>query len=189
MQRIDDNLERIIYFSLISLRMEKVFTKDGDRLQLGPLVADVMAQFHLSNTKLVLLSMDPNVEEMLEGESGQQQSLIGLLQQNVLPLANANRALNRILAEILAECSDSTKNDEIIDLCRRVIAAITTSDRISGRFPQADILDRQLNLHRAKKIEDEQYLFTDFLNGVILFVLISDHLNVYPVLMIRSIQQ
>ena len=79
----------------------------------------------------------------------------------IKPLANANRALNKILAKSLAECPDSAQIMALIGQCSRIISTISLADS-RGQFPQADYLERNQQNGQHSSMD-----FTNWVNFII----------------------
>jgi hypothetical protein len=131
-------------------RVEKI----QENRKLDQIISDVLVQFQLneSTTKLILLSMDSDTDEMNSSLEGNESTIIQ-------PLANANRALNKILAKSLAECPDSAQIMALIRHCSRIISTLSLTDRL-GQFPQADYLER--NQQQSSSLD-----FTNWVNSII----------------------
>jgi hypothetical protein len=131
----------------------------GRHKQIGPVLADVLHEFQLEDVKLILLAVDTNIG----ASEAAQQELFGPLPGNVQLLANANLALNQILAQSIAECPDSAKISDFTKLCSRAIYAICVLDR-RGLFPVADVLCRRLR--QFQSADGAGDIPADYTNGV-----------------------
>ena len=125
-------------------RVQKAMEGCGGQ-QILSLLDEVLHVHGFSDSKLVLLSLDPPTEMAFAGELTAESAH---LPENVLLLANAQLALNTILAQSLAECSDSAAHIiALVHFLRRTISVVSASDRL-GHFPKAEQLEKAVERAR-----------------------------------------
>lgn len=93
------------------------------------MIAGILREYNLESVKLVLLSLDFELDPSLLANNN--------LPRNVVVVSNVNRAINQILRQSLTECAEPNERliTAFIDLCYRIVKELNGLNALAESLP------------------------------------------------------